>query len=92
MRRDRRFQNYWMITKNVLDKLYSNIYSSGVMKSLIEQLEEYRLENRVSQVGLAKILGVTHATVSRWLNGHSQPNKIQTFHIRKLLATRGKKK
>jgi hypothetical protein len=35
---------------------------------------------------------VTHATVSRWLNGHSNPNKIQTFHIEKLLAAGRNKK
>ena len=62
------------------------------MKDLIGRLEEYRLENRISQVKLAEMLQVTHATVSRWLNGHAEPNKIQTYHIKKLLSMKGKKK
>jgi transcriptional regulator with XRE-family HTH domain len=62
------------------------------MNQLISRLEIYRLENRISQERLAEKLGVTHATVSRWLNGHSNPNKIQTYHIEKLLATGKKKK
>lgn len=59
---------------------------------LIEQLERYRLENRISQERLAEILGVAFVTVSRWLNGHTRPNKIQSYHIQKLLTTKGKKR
>jgi len=59
---------------------------------LVQRLEEYRLENRISQVGLAQMLGVTHATVSRWLNGHTRPNKIQTYHIEKLLVSKRRKR
>lgn len=59
------------------------------MSDLIQRLEEYRLENRITQVELAEILGVAFVTVSRWLNGHTLPNKIQEYHIRKLLG--GKK-
>lgn len=62
------------------------------MKDLIERLEDYRLENRISQMRIAEILQVTHATVSRWLNGHTEPSKIQVHHIKKLLASKGKKK
>lgn len=62
------------------------------MNQLISRLEIYRLENRISQEKLAGKLGVTHATVSRWLNGHTNPNKIQTFHIEKLLAAGRNKK
>ena len=53
---------------------------------MIQRLEEYRLEHRIAQVELAKKLGVAFVTVSRWLNGHTRPNKIQEHHIRKLLA------
>jgi putative transcriptional regulator len=60
--------------------------------TLIEQLEEYRLKNRITQVELAEILGVAFVTVSRWLNGHHRPNKIQTYQIEKLLASKGKKR
>ena len=55
------------------------------MPDLIKQLETYRLENKISQEELAKKLGVAFSTVNRWLNGKSKPNKIQSFHIEKLL-------
>ncbi len=55
------------------------------MSDLIEELENYRLENRISQEQLAKKLGVAFSTVNRWLNGKSEPNKIQTYHIKKIL-------
>ena len=58
------------------------------MGKLIKELDEYRLENRITQVELADMLNVAFVTVSRWLNGHSQPNKIQTYHIKKLLASK----
>jgi transcriptional regulator with XRE-family HTH domain len=59
---------------------------------LIEKLDTYRLENRISQEKLAEMLGVTFVTVNRWFNGHSQPNKIQTYHIKKMLAAEKAKK
>ena len=55
------------------------------MDKLIEQLEMYRLDNRITQQALADKLGVAIVTVSRWLNGHTKPNRIQTHHIQKLL-------
>ena len=55
-------------------------------KTLIEELDEYRLDHRITQVKLAEMLGVAFVTVNRWFNGHTQPNKIQEFQIRKLLA------
>jgi transcriptional regulator with XRE-family HTH domain len=61
------------------------------MNSLIERLEEYRLEHRISQEKLAETLGVAFITVNRWLNGHTEPNKIQTYHIKKLLAAKGER-
>lgn len=59
---------------------------------MIERLDNYRLENRITQQELAEMLNVAFVTVSRWLNGHCSPNKIQTYHIKKLLASKGKKK
>ena len=56
---------------------------------LVRRLEEYRLENKVSQQRIAERLGVSFSTVNRWLNGKSRPNKIQAYHIEKLLR-RGK--
>ncbi len=55
---------------------------------IIKQLELYRLENRVTQVDLARDLKVAFSTVSRWLNGKNTPNKIQQYHIEKFLVER----
>lgn len=61
-------------------------------RELIARLDRFRLENRITQTELGEMLGVKFVTVSRWLNGHHMPNKIQTYHIEKLLAQKGKKK
>ena len=61
-------------------------------ETLIERLEEYRLENRITQQELADMLGVAFVTINRWLNGHQYPNKIQAHHIRKLITGRGLRK
>lgn len=53
---------------------------------LIKKLEIYRLENKISQEDLADKLGVAFSTVNRWLNGKAKPNKIQEYHIKKMLA------
>ena len=55
------------------------------MDDLIKKLEIYRLENRISQKQLADRLKVTFSTVNRWFNGKTIPNKIQQYHIKKLL-------
>lgn len=52
---------------------------------IVRQLEEFRLEKKISQEELARTLEVAFSTVNRWFNGHSQPNKIQSYHIKKLL-------
>ena len=52
---------------------------------LIKRLEEYRLKKRITQERLAEMLGVSFATVNRWFNGKTKPNKIQEYHIKKLL-------
>ncbi len=57
------------------------------MKRMMEKLDEYRLERRLSQAQLGEILGVSVVTVNRWLNNHARPNKIQAFHIEKLLKS-----
>lgn len=62
------------------------------IEKLIDQLEKYRLENKISQKKLAEVLGVAFVTVSRWLNGHTLPNKIQQYHINKLLNSKKAKK
>ncbi len=60
---------------------------------LIERLEEYRLENRITQQELAKKLGISFCTVNRWFNGKiKKPNKIQKYHIEKLLLNKNPRK
>lgn len=60
---------------------------------IIKKLETYRLENKISQQELAKRLEVAFSTVNRWLNGKAKPNKIQSYHIAKLLdGASGRKK
>lgn len=59
-------------------------YNSN-MEDLIKKLEIYRLENRITQKQLADGLSVTFSTVNRWFNGKTKPNKIQRYHIKKLL-------
>ena len=61
-----------------------------LMSDIEKQLETYRLEHRISQEALAKKLSVAFSTVNRWLNGKSKPNKIQAYHIQKLIG-KGKK-
>lgn len=55
------------------------------MIELLKKLEIYRLENKISQRKLAKKLGVSYNTVNRWFMGRNIPNKIQQYHINKLL-------
>lgn len=52
---------------------------------LIQDLEAYRLENKITQEELAKKLEVAFSTVNRWFNGKNKPSKIQLYHIEKFL-------
>lgn len=54
---------------------------------LISRLQTFRLENKISQQSLVSTLGVSFVTVNRWFNGKTKPNKIQSYHIEKLLRT-----
>ena len=60
------------------------------MNKLIVKLEEYRLERKISQAKLAKMLGVSFVTVNRWFNNKTVPNKMQQYHIEKLLKAERK--
>ncbi|MDD5431652.1 MAG: helix-turn-helix transcriptional regulator [Candidatus Omnitrophica bacterium] len=53
---------------------------------LVQKLDTYRLEHKISQQALAKLLGVSFVTVNRWFNRKTEPNKIQSYHIEKLLS------
>ena len=61
------------------------------MNELIKKLETYRMMNRVSQERLAEKLKVSFSTVNRWLNGRTEPNMIQSYHIKRLIEKRGNK-
>jgi len=63
----------------------SNMQYNANMDELIEKLEIYRFENRISQKQLADILHVHFTTINRWFNNKTVPNKIQRYHIKKLL-------
>lgn len=52
---------------------------------IIAKLEKYRLENKIPQQEVAIKLGVAFSTVNRWLNRKAKPNKIQSYHIEKLI-------
>lgn len=58
---------------------------------IIKRLEIYRLENKITQQELAEKLDVAFATVNRWLNRKSLPNKIQNYHIEKFLRNNKRK-
>jgi len=58
--------------------------------TIIRQLEIYRLEHKITQAQLAKELGVSFATVNRWLNVRTKPGKIQQYHIEKFLKGKAK--
>jgi len=55
---------------------------------LIDQLNTYRLENKLTQVQLAKKLDVTFQTVNRWLNRRMKPRPIQEYQIKKLISVK----
>lgn len=59
---------------------------------LIEKLNTYRLENRITQQNLAKMLGVAFSTMNRWLTRKIEPSMIQRYHIEKFLRSKKKKK
>lgn len=55
------------------------------MENIIQRLEKYRCEYKITQEELAEKLGVDFTTVNRWLNFKVKPRKIQSYHIEKLL-------
>jgi transcriptional regulator with XRE-family HTH domain len=57
---------------------------------LLKSLDDFRCEKRISQENLAYILGVAFSTVNRWFNGQTNPGRIQTFHIKRLLKLYGR--
>ena len=52
-------------------------------------LKSFRKKEFFSQTELAKMLGVSYATVNRWENGHHEPTMRQKRAIRDLLRQYG---
>ena len=48
------------------------------MKNLILEI---RNRLNASQEDLARMIGISYATVNRWENGHSQPNKAAQLRL-----------
>ena len=69
---------------------YRALYYSLMPINLIDQLNTYRLEHKLTQVQLAQKLGVTFQTVNRWLNRHMKPRPIQEYQIKKLISGKPK--
>lgn len=55
------------------------------MKDVIKALNEYCYEHGISQVELAKKLGVSFQTVNRWFNGKVKPSNLQIRNITNFL-------
>ena len=71
---------------NSFDLCYRLLYSVAAMPAdLIDRLNTYRLEHKLSQVQLAERLDVAFQTVNRWLNRRVKPSQIQEYQIRKLV-------
>lgn len=54
------------------------------MNNYQEAIVELRLKLNVSQVGLAKLLGVSFSSVNRWETGKHEPTKIAKVKLSKL--------
>ena len=50
---------------------------------------EIRNQLKVSQEDLAKMIGISYATVNRWENGHSTPNKAAQLRLYDICRERG---
>ena len=55
---------------------------------LIDRLESFRLENKITLQKLAKHLDVNYTTIYRWFSKKNRPNKIQQYQITRLLDKR----
>lgn len=65
------------------------IYKPRMKKSMLDKLNEYRLEKGLSQIKLAKVLGVEPVSLHRWLHGKVIPGDIWTYRIQKFLKQKG---
>ena len=61
------------------------------LEKLVAALKTYRLEKGLSQMALAKAVGVAFVTMNRWLNGQRLPDELHAYRIKKLLGKKGEK-
>ena len=54
-----------------------------------ELIIEIRNRLNTSQEDLAKMIGISFATVNRWENGHSKPNKAAQLRLYDICKERG---
>lgn len=54
--------------------------------SIVSELKQYYISRGITQKELAKRLGVTFMTVSRWLNGKNLPGDRKEYRIKVLLG------
>jgi DNA-binding XRE family transcriptional regulator len=59
------------------------------LQSLIKKLENYRLEHKIPQKKLAKLLDVSLNTVNNWMTDKTLPNQIQAYAVEKFLIHKG---
>jgi len=62
------------------------------LAKLVSALKTYRLEKGLSQMALAKAVGVAFVTMNRWLSGHRLPDELHAYRIKKLLAQSPRKR
>ncbi len=70
-----------------LEFRYRTLYYC-LVPDLIDRLNHYRLENKLTQEELAKKLDVTFQTVNRWLNRRMKPRALQEHQIKKLISAK----
>lgn len=53
------------------------------MKVFCERLRELREERKISLLGLSKVIGVSHSTISRWESGDILPSIEHLYNLAK---------
>lgn len=56
-------------------------------EKIAQVLIKYRTDNKITQVGLAQLLGVAQSQVCKWEKGIHQPSKLRLESIKNKLIT-----
>ena len=54
-------------------------------------VKRLRKKLKLSQTGLADLIGVDYVTVNRWENNHARPSQLAQRHIKRLARKAGVK-